>query len=420
MKPQTSALRAGNENEVFGSMAVPLYQSSAYDFKTSEVAANRFALKELGPIYTRLNNPTVEVLEKRLAILEKGAASLATASGQAAIFYAVANLARAGDNILVANKIYGGATTLLTHTLKNFGIEARLFDSDKANDLEEKIDENSKAIFFESLSNPHVCICEFEAIAKIAKKYSIVTICDNTVATPTLCNPLELGCDIVVHSISKYIGGQGLCIGGALIEREGLNSLLINNPKYPQFNTPDPSYHGLVYADLPFPIFTLRARLSLLRDLGASIAPFNAWQFIQGLETLAIRMRAISDSALKVATYLSENENVKLVLYPGLKTDPSYEKLCKYFNSTLSSGLIHLELKDENLAKELVDKTKLFSVVVNIGDSKSLITHPASTTHQQLSKEALNEQGINPKVVRLSIGLEDPQDLIEDLKNILG
>lgn len=420
MTPQTQALHVGYENNEFGAMAVPLYQTTAYDFGSAQTAANRFALKELGPIYTRLNNPTTEIFETRMAALERGAGALAVASGQSAIFYSIINLAIAGDSILVAKKVYGGATTLLTHTLAQFGIKAKTFDSDDAHDLESKIDETTKAIFFETLSNPHVSISDFDAITSIAKKYGIVTVCDNTVATPFLCRPLELGVDVVVHSASKYISGQGLAIGGVIVEREGLNELLINNPRYPQFNTPDASYHGLVYADLPFPIYTLRARLSLIRDMGAAISPFNAWQLIQGLETLNIRIKAHSQSALEVAKYLKSHPKVRFVAYSGLEDDAHHEKLLRYFHTPLASGLIHVELESEELATNLVDNTKLFSVVVNIGDSKSLITHPASTTHQQVPAEELKASGVTPSTVRLSIGLEDANDLIQDLASVLG
>ena len=420
MTQETQALHSGYDKAAFGAMAVPLYQTTAYDFGSLETAANRFALRELGPIYTRLNNPTTEILESRMAALEGGSAALATASGQSAIFYAIANLAKAGDNILVAKKIYGGATTLLTHTFKQFGVTAKLFDSDKAEDLEGLIDASTKAIFFESLSNPHISISEFDTIVQVAQKHGIVTVCDNTVATPILCQPLSLGVDVVVHSASKYINGQGTAIGGIITERKGLNDLLIDNPRYPQFNEPDESYHGLVYAQLPFPLFTLRARLSLIRDIGAAISPFNSWLLIQGLETLFVRIKAHSESALKVAQYLHEHPSVTLVGYPGLHSDAHHTKLNRYFKFPHASGLIHIELESEELAKRLVNETKIFSVVVNIGDSKSLITHPASTTHQQVSATELEASGVNNRVVRLSIGLENTDDLINDLASVLG
>ncbi|MFA6196336.1 MAG: O-acetylhomoserine aminocarboxypropyltransferase/cysteine synthase family protein [Sulfurimonas sp.] len=420
MHTDTLALHYGYNQEGVGSMSVPLYQTTAYDFKTAETAANRFALKELGPIYTRLNNPTTEILETRIAAVEKGAAALATSSGQSAIFYAVVNLAEVGDNILVAKKVYGGATTLLTHTLKKFGITAKLFDSDHADDLEALIDDRTKAIFFESLSNPHVSIADVQKIATIANKHGVVSICDNTVATPILFNPLTKGVDVVVHSASKYITGQGLAIGGLIIERNGLNDKLIANVRYPQFNEPDESYHGLVYADLPFPLFTLRARLSLIRDIGACPAPFNSWLFIQGLETLSVRMDRHSTNALKVAEFLESHPKVKKVNYPGLKSSPYHKQVSEDFKNGYASGLLSFEVEDFESAKHVLNATKIFAVVVNIGDSKSIITHPASTTHMQVPHADLEKSGVTLGLIRLSVGLEDAQDLIEDLEKALG
>lgn len=420
MTQETLALHHGYDKQNFGTMSVPIYQTTAYDFETAERAANLFALKELGPIYTRLNNPTTDVLEARAAAVEYGEAAIATASGQAAIFFAVANLAEAGDNILVAKKIYGGATTLLTHTLKRFGIKAKVFDSDSADDLESLIDDSTKAIFFETLSNPQIAIPNIEKIVQIAQKYNIISIADNTVATPILLQPLTLGVDVVVHSASKYISGQGSAIGGLIVEAKGLNAKLIGNPRYPQFNEPDESYHGLVYATLPFPIFSLRVRLSLIRDIGAVISPFNSWLLIQGLETLSVRIKEHARNAYKVASFLASHPKVKSVSYPALESDPQHERAKKYFKEGMTSGLLSFEVESLEKAKYILNTTKLFSVVVNIGDSKSIITHPASTTHQQLSKEELEKAGVKEGVIRLSIGLENADDLIEDLKIALG
>lgn len=420
MTQETLALHHGYDKNDYGTMAVPIYQTTAYDFGTAQRAANLFALKELGPIYTRLNNPTTEVLESRIAALEGGTAALATSSGQSAIFFSVANLAAAGDNILVARKIYGGATTLLTHTLKRFGITAKLFDSDDADDLESLIDENTKAIYFEALSNPQIAIPDVEKIVKIANKHDVITICDNTVATPILFQPLQYGVDVVVHSASKYITGQGLAIGGLIVERNGLNEKIAGNKLYPQFNEPDESYHGLVYADLPFPLYTLRARLSLLRDIGAVPSPNNSWLFIQGLETLSLRIKQHSKNAYEVAKFLKSHPKVKSVSYPGLESDEKHDKAKKYFKDAQTSGLLSFVVEDFEIARKILDSTKLFAVVVNIGDSKSIITHPASTTHQQLSLDELEAAGIDQGLIRLSIGLEDPNDLIEDLKQSIG
>ncbi len=420
MTQVTLALHHGYDKQHFGTMSVPVYQTTAYDFGSAETAANRFALRELGPIYTRLNNPTTDVLEARIAALENGEAAIATASGQAAIFFAVANLAEAGDNIIVAKKIYGGATTLLTHTIKRFGIKAKIFESDNADDLESLIDDKTKAIFFETLSNPQIAIPNIEKIVAIAQKYNIVTIADNTVATPILFQPLNHGIDVSVHSASKYINGQGSAIGGLIIERKGLNEKLIGNPRYAHFNEPDESYHGLVYAGLPFPIFSLRIRLSLIRDIGATISPYNSWLLIQGLETLSLRIKEHSRNAYKVASFLKSHPKVKKVAYPGLESDPLHDRAKKYFKEALTSGLLSFEVEDLEFAKHILNTTKLFSVVVNIGDSKSIITHPASTTHQQLSLEELELSGIKQGLIRLSIGLENADDLIEDLKIALG
>ena len=420
MTQETSALHYGYNQEHTGAMAVPLYQTTAYDFGSAETAANRFALAELGPIYTRLNNPTTDVFESRFAQVEGGEAALATASGMSAIFFSVANLAEAGDNIILANKVYGGSTTLLTHTIKRFGITAKTFDSTNADDLEALIDDKTKAIFFESLSNPQIAISNVDKIVEIANRHNIVTICDNTVATPILFQPIKRGVDVVVHSTSKYTTGQGLAIGGILVGREGLNDKLIGNARYPQFNEPDESYHGLVYAELPFPLFTLRARLSLMRDLGSTPAPFNSWLLLQGLETLAIRIKQHSLNALEVAKYLQNHPKVKKVSYPGLEGDAQNGRAKKYFKDGLTSGLLSFEVDDFETAKSILNSAKLFSVVVNIGDSKSIITHPASTTHMQVPADELEAAGIKQGLIRLSIGLESPADLIEDLKQAIG
>ncbi len=420
MNQETLALHYGYDKQQFGTMSVPVYQTTAYDFGSAETAANRFALRELGPIYTRLNNPTTDVLESRIAALEGGEAAIATASGQAAIFFAIANLAEVGDNIIVAKKIYGGATTLLTHTIKRFGISAKVFDSDNADDLEALIDDKTKAIFFESLSNPQIAIPNIEKIVAVAQKYNIITVCDNTVATPILFQPLLHGIDVSVHSASKYISGQGTALGGLIIEAKGLNAKLIDNPRYAHFNEPDESYHGLVYATLPFPIFSLRIRLSLIRDIGATISPYNSWLLIQGLETLPLRIKEHSRNAYKVASFLKKHPKVKSVAYPALESDPLHERAKKYFKDGLTSGLLSFEVEDFESAKHVLNTTKLFSVVVNIGDSKSIITHPASTTHQQLSHDELEKAGIKEGVIRLSIGLENANDLIEDLTIALG
>jgi len=420
MTQETKALHVGYEKNDFGTMSVPIYQTTAYDFDTADHAANLFALKELGPIYTRLNNPTTDIFEKRIAAVENGEAALATSSGHSAVLFAILNLASAGDNIIVSNKVYGGTTTLTTHTLKRFGIECKIFDSSSADDLENLIDKDTKLVFFESLSNPQVAIPNVNKIVEIANRYDIVTVCDNTVATPILFQPLNHGIDIVVHSTSKYINGQGSALGGVLIQRKGLNDKLIGNVRYPEFNEPDESYHGLVYAELPFPIFILRARLSLMRDFGATPSPFNSWLFIQGLETLHVRMREHSKNAHRVAKFLKSHPKVISVSYPGLEDDPQHHLVRKYFKDNMSSGLLNFEVEDFEYAKKILNSTKIFAVVVNIGDSKSIITHPASTTHNQVPLEELKKAGVNPGSIRVSVGLENADDLIADLEQALG
>lgn len=422
MQKETIAIHAGyDKKEGYGSMSVPIAQTTAYAFRDSEHAANLFALKELGPIYSRLTNPTSDVLEQRFAALEGGAAAISTASGQAAIFYAITNVAEAGDNIIISDKLYGGAVTLLTHTIKRFGIEARVFKSKDASNLEEQIDDKTKAIFFESLSNPQIAITDIEKVVEIAKRHGVLTVCDNTVATPALFNPIEWGVDVVVHSTSKYVNGQGTAIGGMVVERDGLAEFFKQNDKrYYHFTTPDESYHGLVYTDVPLPNFCLRIRLALLRDIGATQSPHNSWLLIQTLETLGLRVEKHSDNALEVAKYLESHPKVKAVNYPGLKSNEHYEKAQKYFKNGKASGLISFEAESFEEARKIIDSTKLFSVVVNIGDSKSLITHPASTTHSQMSEQELIEAGINPATVRLSIGLENTADLIEDLEQAIS
>ncbi len=422
MQQDTIAIHAGyNKKEGWGTMNVPIAQTTAYAFRDAEHAANLFALKELGSIYTRLTNPTTDVLEQRFAQLEGGAAAICVASGQSAIFYAIANVASAGDNILISNKLYGGAVTLLTHTIKRFGIEARVFNVSDASNLEEQIDDKTKAIFFESLSNPQIAVADVEGIVEIAKRKGVLTVCDNTVASADLFNPIKWGVDVVVHSTSKYTNGQGSAIGGIIVERDGLAEFFKENAsKYTEFTQPDESYHGLVYVDVPLPNFCLRIRLALLRDIGAAQSPHNSWLLLQTIETLSLRMEKHSNSTLEVAKFLESHPKVKSVNYPGLESNADYAKAQKYFKGGKASGLLSFEAQSYEAAKKIIDSAKLFSVVVNIGDSKSLIVHPASTTHSQMSEEELAKAGVNPTTVRLSIGLEDPKDLIEDLTQALN
>ncbi|EJD4628814.1 aminotransferase class I/II-fold pyridoxal phosphate-dependent enzyme [Campylobacter coli] len=416
---ETLALHGAYNFDTQRSISVPIYQNTAYNFENLDQAAARFNLQELGNIYSRIGNPTSDVLGQRLANVEGGAFGIPVSSGMAACFYALANLASSGDNVAYSNKIYGGTQTLISHTLKNFGIEAREFDIDDLDSLEKVIDQNTKAIFFESLSNPQIAIADIEKITQIAKKHKIATICDNTVATPFLLQPFKHGVDIIVHSLSKYVSGQGSALGGALIERKDLNDLLKNNDRYKTFNTPDPSYHGLNLNTLDLPIFSIRIIITWLRDIGASLAPQNAWLLLQGLETLAVRIEKHSQNAEKVANFLNSHPDIKGVNYPTLASNAYHNLFKKYFDKKLASGLLSFEARDYEHARRICDKTQLFLLAANLGDSKSLIIHPASTTHSQLSEEELQKAGIKKTTVRLSIGLENSDDLIADLKQAI-
>lgn len=416
---ETLALHGAYNFDTQRSISVPIYQNTAYNFENLDQAAARFNLQELGNIYSRIGNPTSDVLGQRLANVEGGAFGIPVSSGMAACFYALVNLASSGDNVAYSNKIYGGTQTLISHTLKNFGIEAREFDIDDLDSLEKVIDQNTKAIFFESLSNPQIAIADIEKITQIAKKHKIVSICDNTVATPFLLQPFKHGVDVIVHSLSKYVSGQGSALGGAIIERKDLNDLLKNNDRYKAFNTPDPSYHGLNLNTLDLPIFSIRIIITWLRDIGASLAPQNAWLLLQGLETLAVRIEKHSQNAEKVANFLNSHPDIKGVNYPTLASNAYHDLFKKYFDKNFASGLLSFEARDYEHARRICDKTQLFLLAANLGDSKSLIIHPASTTHSQLSEEELQKAGIKKTTVRLSIGLENSDDLIADLKQAI-
>ncbi|MFK0416669.1 O-acetylhomoserine aminocarboxypropyltransferase/cysteine synthase [Campylobacter coli] len=419
LNKETLALHGAYNFDTQRSISVPIYQNTAYNFENLDQAAARFNLQELGNIYSRIGNPTSDVLGQRLANVEGGAFGIPVSSGMAACFYALVNLASSGDNVAYSNKIYGGTQTLISHTLKNFGIEAREFDIDDLDSLEKVIDQNTKAIFFESLSNPQIAIADIEKITQIAKKHKIATICDNTVATPFLLQPFKHGVDVIVHSLSKYVSGQGSALGGVLIERKDLNDLLKNNDRYKAFNTPDPSYHGLNLNTLDLPIFSIRIIITWLRDLGASLAPQNAWLLLQGLETLAVRIEKHSQNAEKVANFLNSHPDIKGVNYPTLASNTYHNLFKKYFDKNFASGLLSFEARDYEHARRICDKTQLFLLAANLGDSKSLIIHPASTTHSQLSEEELQKAGIKKTTVRLSIGLENSDDLIADLKQAI-
>jgi O-acetylhomoserine (thiol)-lyase len=421
MQQQTKALHSGYEKESQSTMAVPIYMSTAFDFGSADFAASSFNLEQgTDHVYTRVGNPTTAILERRFAAIEGGSAALAVSSGMSAIFYSILNVAESGDNIICASQLYGGTLTQFTHTLKRVGIEVRFFDVHDYAQIESMIDDRTKCIFFETIANPSIDVPNFEAIAAIADKYKIITIVDNTVATPILCQPLLFGIDVVVHSASKYTTGQGLAIGGIIVERENLVEKIKGNDRYSHFNEPEVSYHGLVFSDsvVSGVLFTFRTRMVLLRDTGAVLSPFNSWLFIQGIETLSLRMREHSSNAMKVAEFLQSHPKVKKVNYPLLSTDKSHDNAKKYLTKG-ASGLVSFEVEDFETAKSILDNVKIFSIVANIGDSKSIINHSASTTHQQLSKDELTKAGISEGLIRLSVGLESADDLIADLKAAL-
>lgn len=400
-----------------GSHAVPLYQTTSYVFEDAAQAAARFELSDPGNIYTRITNPTNSVLEERLALLEGGVGALVTASGSAAITYAIQNLAQAGDHIISAASVYGGIHNLFAHTLPDFGISTTFVDSDDPANFSAALKENTKAIYLESLGNPDINIADFSAIAEIAHQAKIPLIVDNTFATPYLFRPFEYGADIVVHSTTKYLGGHGVALGGAIIDSGNFDW---TNGKFPQFVDPDPSYHGVSWVEAADKAaFITRARTILLRDTGAAASPFNSWLILLGVETLSLRLERHVENAQKIAEFLENHPKVAWVNYPGLVNNKYHALAQKYFSKGVS-GIFTFGLKDGAQAgKELINQVRLFSLLANVGDAKSLIIHPASTTHSQLNEQQLKEAGIQPETIRLSIGLENSADLIADLTQAL-
>ena len=412
---KTKSLHAGHDvSNTQGTRAVPIYQSTAYVFNDSDQAANLFSLAEPGYIYTRLNNPTNDVLEQRLAALEGGIAAVSTASGTAAISTALMVLLKAGDHIVASSSLYGGTYNLLNVTLPRLGITTTFVDpSDPAN-FEAAVQDNTRAFFVESLGNPKLDVLDLKAIAAYSKKAKVPFIVDNTVATPALLNPIEHGANIVIHSLTKYINGNGTSLGGIIIDAGTFD---YSNGLFPEFTEPSAGYHGLVYHEALGPAaFIAKVRIEGLRDFGAALSPFNSFQIIQGLETLALRMNQHSKNALEIAQWLETQEEVAWVNYPGLASS-KYSDLAKQYLPKGQSGIITFGLKGGfEAAKKVADKTTIFSLLANIGDTKSLIIHPASTTHQQLNAEAQETTGVTQDLVRLSIGLEDVEDLKNDLK----
>lgn len=411
----TNALHAGHDVKINGgTRAVPLYQSTSYVFNNSDHAANLFALAEPGYIYTRINNPTVDILEQRLAALEGGLAAVATASGTSAISTTLLTLLRAGDHIVASNSLYGGTYNLLSVTLPRLGIQTTFVNPNEDGAFAKATQENTRAIFVESLGNPKLDVLDLKKISKQAKDARVPLIVDNTVATPYLLNPIEYGADIVIHSLTKYINGNGTALGGVIIDAGNFDW---TNGKFPEFTEPSAGYHGLVYSEaIEAAAFIAKVRIEGLRDLGGAISPFNAWQIIQGLETLSLRVAQHSKNALELATWLQSKDEVKWVNYPGLESS-EYHDLAKEYLPKGQSGIVTFGLKGGyESAKKVVDSANVFSLLANIGDSKSLIIHPASTTHQQLKDEDQLSTGVAKDLIRLSVGLEDISDLTADLE----
>ena len=423
----TLALHAGHTpDSETGSRAVPIYQTTSYMFRDTDHAAKLFGLEELGYIYTRIMNPTTDVLEKRVAALEGGVAALAHASGQAAITSAILNIAGAGDNIVSAAQLYGGTYTLFKYTLPKLGIEVRFADAEDPSSFEPLIDENTKAIYGDTVGNPKLNIFPFEEVSKVAKAAKLPLIIDSTVASPMVCRPLEHGANIVVHSLTKYIGGHGTSIGGIVVDGGNFDW---GSGRFAEFTEPDPSYHGLVHWDA-FKAFEpagganiayiMKMRLQWLRDTGNCTSPFNSFLHIQGLETLHLRMERHCSNALKVAEFLEGHDLVSWVNYPGLKDNAHHAAAEKYFNQGTYGALVGFGLKGGlEAGRKFIDSLELFSHLANIGDAKSLAIHPASTTHQQLTEEQQQSTGVTADFVRLSVGIEDIDDLLADLDQAL-
>ncbi len=414
----TLALHGGQEvDPTTGSSAVPIYQTSSYVFRDTDHAANLFALKEFGNIYSRIMNPTSDAFEKRVALLEGGVGALATASGQAAITFSILNIAQAGDEIVSSSSLYGGTYNLFAHTLPKLGIKFHFVDQSNPENFRSKINDKTKAIFVETIGNPRIDVADLEAIANIAHENGIPLIVDNTFASPILNRPFEHGADIVVHSTTKFIGGHGTSIGGIIVDSGKFDW---NNGKFPGLTTPDPTYHGVVYTEAVGNLaYIIKARVQLQRDIGAPVSPFNSFLFLQGLETLHLRMERHSQNALAVAKFLADHPAVAWVNYPGLETDAQYALAQKYLPKGQGAILTFGIKGGVAEGRKLIESARLFSHLANVGDSKSLIIHPASTTHQQLNEEEQRRAGVTPEMIRLSVGTEAIEDILEDLSQAL-
>lgn len=417
LKFETLQLHVGQENPdpVTDARAVPIYQTSSYVFRNSDHAEARFGLADAGNIYGRLTNPTEDVFEKRIAALEGGVAALAVASGAAAITYTIENLAQNGDHIVAAKNIYGGSYNLLEHTLPQYGITTT-FVEPEPEAFEAAIKDNTKALYIETLGNPNSDVADIEAIAKVAHAHKIPLVVDNTFATPYLVRPIEYGADIVVHSATKFIGGHGTTIGGVIVDSGKFDWEA--SGKFASLTEPNPSYHGISFTKAVGPAaFVTKIRAILLRDTGATLSPFHAFIFLQGLETLSLRVERHVQNALKVVEFLNNHPQVERVNHPAVSTDPKQQELYKKYFPNGGGSIFTFEIKgDDRKAKDFIDNLEIFSLLANVADVKSLVIHPASTTHSQLSAEELEEQGIKPNTIRLSIGTENIDDIIEDLK----
>ena len=417
LKFETLQLHVGQEtaDPVTDARAVPIYQTSSFVFHNSQHAADRFALKDAGNIYGRLTNPTEDVFEKRMAALEGGVAALAVASGAAAVAYTIQNLAFAGDHIVAAKNIYGGTYNYLAHTIVDYGVTTTFVDPLDVKNFEDAIQDNTKALYIETLGNPNSEVADIEAIAKIAHAHNIPLVIDSTFATPYLVRPFEYGADIVIHSATKFIGGHGTTIGGVIVDGGKFDWKA--SGKFPQFTEPNESYHGISFVDAAGPAaFITRIRAIILRDTGATISPIHSWIFIQGLETLSLRVERHVENALKVVDYLSKNPLVEKVNHPAVTDDPEQQRLYKKYFPNGGGSIFTFEIKgDAKTAKKFIDNLELFSLLANVADVKSLAIHPASTTHSELSEAELLDQGIKPNTIRLSIGTENIDDIIEDL-----
>ncbi|NLD98254.1 MAG: O-acetylhomoserine aminocarboxypropyltransferase/cysteine synthase [Fibrobacter sp.] len=419
---ETLALHAGQSVDSTQSRGIPVYRTSSYLFKNTEHAANLFALKELGNIYTRLQNPTTDILEQRITQLEGGAASVALASGTSAVFYSIITLAQAGDEIVSANNLYGGTYTQFDAILPKFGINVKFVDPRNPENFQNAITPKTKALYIEAIGNPVLDYTDIKAVADIAHRNGLPLIVDATFTTPFLLRSIELGADIVINSLTKWIGGHGSGIGGIITDAGKFNW---KAGKHPLFTEPDSNYHGLRWAlDLPEPLapiaFALRVRTVPLRNLGAAISPDNSWIFLQGIETLPVRMIKHSENALLVAEYLKNHPKVSWVRYPGLKDDPSYKIASRDLKNGFGGMVVFGVKGGYQAAVKIIDSIKLFSHLANVGDAKSLILHPASTSHSQLTEQQQREGGLTPDLIRLSIGLEHPDDLIAALDEALA